>query len=111
MCSGVTSENRVTFFLLVLFVVVPKDRFIKQSDKGQKKKNTYISKVIKHVTYFITKSSPVRLILWVFQLRNNSVFLIWCQENLVTANTMFSKADLASEGGKLSRASSALFPW
>lgn len=40
-----------------------------------------------------------------------TVFLIWCHENLVTANTMFSKADLASEGGKLSRASSALFPW
>lgn len=46
-----------------------------------------------------------------FSLGTTESFLIWCHENLVTANTMFSKADLASEGGKLSRASSALFPW
>lgn len=76
-----------------------------------RKKNTSIFKVIKHITYFVTNNSPVHLILWIFQLRNDRVFLIWCHENLVTANTMFSKADLASEGGKLSRASSALFPW
>lgn len=55
--------------------------------------------------------SPGFLLFGFFRLTNNSVFLIWCHENLVTANTMFSKADLASEGGKLSRASSALFPW
>lgn len=57
------------------------------------------------------KLSPIASFLSFFQLMHNSIFLIWCHENLVTANTMFSKADLASEGGKLSRASSALFPW
>lgn len=57
------------------------------------------------------KLSLDHLIPQFFELMNNSVFLIWCHENLVTANTMFSKADLASEGGKLSRAASALFPW
>ena len=107
-----TTENCLTFFLLILFAAVPKRRqySFSSGDKKKKKKNVYIVEVINTFRYFIMKALPITSFPNFFSQRT-TVFLIWCQENLVTANTMFSKAVLASEGGKLSRASNALFPW
>lgn len=115
--SGVTSENCLTFFSSFFFflgcsnfIAVPKrkDSLSQVTNSGG---GRYVFKII-------NKFNDVIMKVFLFspnppppKLTSTSVFLIWCQENLVTANTMFSKADLASEGGKLSRAASALFPW